>query len=83
VLDTRLDPRQTMVACLDQWRAGIVGCDDTGLPGDAAPLTVTMQVARVTIAAENGDQIVLAPQQIEPLVHSLDCINDYLTYGES
>ncbi|MBV9013075.1 MAG: hypothetical protein JO272_13695 [Pseudonocardiales bacterium] len=50
--------------------------------GNAAPLTVTMQVASVTIAAENGDQIVLAPQQVEPLAHSLDCINDYLTYGE-
>jgi Domain of unknown function (DUF222)/HNH endonuclease len=32
VLDTRLDPRQAMVACLDQWRAGIPGCDDAGLP---------------------------------------------------
>jgi frataxin-like iron-binding protein CyaY len=25
-----------------------------------------MQVAKVTIATENGDQIVLAPQQVEP-----------------
>jgi Domain of unknown function (DUF222) len=32
VLDTRLDPRQTITACLEQWRAAIVGCDDTGLP---------------------------------------------------
>jgi hypothetical protein len=32
VLDTRLDPRQTMVACLAQWRQSIVGCDDAGLP---------------------------------------------------
>jgi hypothetical protein len=32
VLDTRLDPRQTMAACLEQWRCSIVECDDTGLP---------------------------------------------------
>jgi hypothetical protein len=31
VLDTRLDPRQTIVACLDQWRQSVVGCDDPGL----------------------------------------------------
>jgi hypothetical protein len=31
VLDTRLDPKQTMVACLDQWRQSIVGCDGPGL----------------------------------------------------
>ncbi|MBV9013119.1 MAG: DUF222 domain-containing protein, partial [Pseudonocardiales bacterium] len=31
MLDTRLDPRQAMVACLDQWRESIVGCDDAGL----------------------------------------------------
>jgi hypothetical protein len=41
-----------------------------------------MQVAKVTIATENGDQIVLAPQQVEPLAERLGCINDYLTYGE-
>ena len=33
-------------------------------------------------ATENGDQIVLAPQQVEPLAERLDCINNYLTYGE-
>ncbi|MBV9010619.1 MAG: hypothetical protein JO272_13735, partial [Pseudonocardiales bacterium] len=31
MLDTRLDPRQAMVACLDQWRESIVGCEDAGL----------------------------------------------------
>jgi hypothetical protein len=31
VLETRLDPRQAMVACLDEWRQSIVGCDDAGL----------------------------------------------------
>jgi hypothetical protein len=31
--------------------------------GDAAPPTVTMQVAKVTVATENGDQIVLAPSR--------------------
>jgi hypothetical protein len=31
VLDTGLDPRQAMVACLDQWRHAIVDCDDGGL----------------------------------------------------
>jgi hypothetical protein len=32
--------------------------------GDAAPLTVTMQVAQVTVATENGDQITLTPEQV-------------------
>jgi Domain of unknown function (DUF222) len=32
VLDTRLDPRQTIIACLTQWRQSIVDCDDTRLP---------------------------------------------------
>jgi hypothetical protein len=50
--------------------------------GNAAPLTVTMQVAKVTVATANGDQIVLAPEQVEPLVYRLDCISSYLTYGE-
>jgi Domain of unknown function (DUF222) len=31
VLDTRLDPRQTITACLEQWRQSIVGCDNPGL----------------------------------------------------
>ncbi|MBV9141377.1 MAG: DUF222 domain-containing protein [Pseudonocardiales bacterium] len=31
MLDTQLDPRQAMVACLDRWRQLIVGCDDAGL----------------------------------------------------
>jgi hypothetical protein len=51
--------------------------------GDAAPVTVTMQVARVTVATENGDQIVLVPEQVAPLVHRLDCINYYMTFGDS
>jgi hypothetical protein len=50
--------------------------------GDAGPLTVTMQVSQVTLATENGDKIVLAPEQVEPLMHRLDRINYYLTYGE-
>ncbi len=49
--------------------------------GDAAPLTVTMQVAQVTVATANGDQITLTPEQLEPLVHRLDCINYDLTFG--
>jgi hypothetical protein len=32
VLDTRLDLRQTITACLGQWRAAMVGCDGTRLP---------------------------------------------------
>jgi hypothetical protein len=31
VLGTRLDLRQAMVACREQWRCSIVDCDDTGL----------------------------------------------------
>ena len=31
MLETRLDPRQAMVACLEQWRGSIIGCDDAGL----------------------------------------------------
>jgi hypothetical protein len=50
--------------------------------GNAAPLTVTRQVAQVTVATKNGDQIVLRPEHVEPLAHRLDCINDYLTYGD-
>lgn len=50
--------------------------------GDAAPLTVTMQVAQVTVATENGDQITLKPEQMAPLVHRLDCINYYLIFGD-
>ncbi|MGH3693502.1 MAG: hypothetical protein ACRDRX_05810 [Pseudonocardiaceae bacterium] len=49
--------------------------------GDAEPLTVTMQVAQVTVATANGDQITLVPEQLEPLVRRLDCINYDLTYG--
>jgi len=33
VLDTRLDPRQAITTCLQQWRAAMLGCDDTGLQG--------------------------------------------------
>jgi hypothetical protein len=32
VIETLLDPRQAMVACLDQWRHAIVACDDVRLP---------------------------------------------------
>ncbi|MGH3780048.1 MAG: DUF222 domain-containing protein [Pseudonocardiaceae bacterium] len=31
-METLLDPRRAMVACLDQWRHAIVECDDAGLP---------------------------------------------------
>lgn len=51
--------------------------------GDAAPLTVTMQVAHVTVATANGDQITLTPEQLEPLVHRLDCISYDLTFGNA
>ncbi|MGH3808561.1 MAG: hypothetical protein ACRDRU_18445 [Pseudonocardiaceae bacterium] len=47
--------------------------------GGAAPITITMQVAQITVATENGDQITLAPEQLEPLVHRLDCLNYDLT----
>ncbi|MFN2477807.1 MAG: hypothetical protein ABR615_01335 [Pseudonocardiaceae bacterium] len=32
MIETQLDPRQAMVACLDQWRQAIVECDDARLP---------------------------------------------------
>jgi hypothetical protein len=50
--------------------------------GGSTPLTVTMQVAKVTVATERGDQIVLNPDQVEPLANRLDRINEILTYGE-
>lgn len=50
--------------------------------GGSAPLTVTMQVAKVTVATGSGDQIVLSPDQVEPLANRLDRINEILTYGE-
>ena len=31
VIETQLDPRQAMVACLDQWRRSIVESDDVEL----------------------------------------------------
>ncbi|MGH3719204.1 MAG: hypothetical protein ACRDRI_10285 [Pseudonocardiaceae bacterium] len=48
--------------------------------GDAAPLTVTMQVAHITVATENGEKITLTPEQLEPLVHRLDCLSYDLAY---
>ena len=48
--------------------------------GDAAPLTVTMGVTHVTVATENGEKITLVPEQLESLVHRLDCINYDLTF---
>lgn len=50
--------------------------------GDAAPLTITMQVAQVTVATENGDQIALAPEQVAPLVQRLDSISYYMNFGD-
>ncbi len=50
--------------------------------GDAAPLTVTMQVAQITVATANGDQITLVPEQVGPLVHRLDSIDYYLAFGD-
>jgi hypothetical protein len=41
-----------------------------------------MQVAKVTVATESGDQIVINPDQVEPLAARLDRINEILTYGE-
>ncbi|MGH3608342.1 MAG: hypothetical protein ACRDRD_09690, partial [Pseudonocardiaceae bacterium] len=32
MIETQLDPRQAMAACLDQWRRVIVEYDDAGLP---------------------------------------------------
>ena len=51
--------------------------------GDADPLTVTMQVSQVTVATKNGDKITLTPDQVGPLVHRLDCIDYYLTFGDT
>jgi hypothetical protein len=31
LIETRLDPRQAMAACLDQWRQSVIECDDAGL----------------------------------------------------
>ena len=42
--------------------------------GDATPITITLAGTRVTVATENGEQITLAPEQLEPLVHRLDAI---------
>ena len=50
--------------------------------GGSTPLTVTMQVAKVTVATESGDQIVINPDQVEPLASRLDRINEILTYGD-
>ena len=55
---------------------------DVKSEGGSTPLTVTMQVAKVTVATESGDQIVLNPDQVEPLANRLDRINEILTYGE-
>jgi hypothetical protein len=44
VLDTRLDPRQAMVACLDQWRCSIVGCDDAGLRDQVRDIEVVSRM---------------------------------------
>lgn len=51
--------------------------------GDAAPLTISVEVARITVATDNGDQIVLVPEQVGPLVHRLDCIHYDMTFGDS
>ena len=40
-----------------------------------------MQVAQITVATENGDQITLKPEHLEPLVHRLDCLSYDLTFG--
>ncbi|HEX5347960.1 MAG TPA: hypothetical protein VFW64_12815, partial [Pseudonocardiaceae bacterium] len=32
MIETQLDPRQAMVACLAQWRRSIIECGDAGLP---------------------------------------------------
>ncbi|HEX5345794.1 MAG TPA: hypothetical protein VFW64_01625, partial [Pseudonocardiaceae bacterium] len=32
MIETQLEPRQAIAACVDQWRHAIVGCDDAGLP---------------------------------------------------
>ncbi|MGA9311993.1 MAG: DUF222 domain-containing protein, partial [Pseudonocardiaceae bacterium] len=32
MIETELDPRQGIGACLDRWRRSIVDCDDAGLP---------------------------------------------------
>ena len=55
---------------------------DVKSEGGSTPLTVTMQVAKVTVATESGDQIVINPDQVEPLAARLDRINEILTYGE-
>lgn len=51
--------------------------------GDAGPLTITMQVSQVIVATENGDQITVAAEQVEPLVNRLDRISYYLAHGSN
>ncbi|MGH3855387.1 MAG: hypothetical protein ACRDR6_18240 [Pseudonocardiaceae bacterium] len=48
--------------------------------GDAAPPTVTMDVTHVTVTTENGEKITLTPEQLDPLVHRLDCISYNLAF---
>ncbi|MGH3827827.1 MAG: hypothetical protein ACRDQX_11740 [Pseudonocardiaceae bacterium] len=48
--------------------------------GDTAPLTVTMDVTHVTVATANGEKITLTPEQLDPLVHRLDCISYNLAF---
>jgi len=50
--------------------------------GGSAPLTVTMQVAQVTVTTEGGDQVMLSPDQLEPLADQLNNISEFLTFGE-
>ncbi|MDQ2883921.1 MAG: hypothetical protein M3Y48_22900, partial [Actinomycetota bacterium] len=52
MMETLLDPRQAMVACLDQWRDAIVGCDDAGLPGQVRDIeSVSRMVYSVMLDA--------------------------------
>ncbi|MBV9144236.1 MAG: DUF222 domain-containing protein [Pseudonocardiales bacterium] len=46
MLDTRLDPRQAMVACLEQWRNSIVGCDDAGLQDQIRDIEAVSRMLR-------------------------------------
>ncbi|MGH3784095.1 MAG: DUF222 domain-containing protein [Pseudonocardiaceae bacterium] len=52
MIETQLDPRQAMVACLTQWRHAIIECDDAGLPGQVRDIeSMSRMVYSLTLDA--------------------------------
>jgi hypothetical protein len=52
VLETELDPRQAIAACLDQWRHSIVECADAALPDNVRDIeSVSRMVYSVMLDA--------------------------------